>query len=209
MEKITLQAEVRQSGKGAAHQARHAGFVPAVLYGHGVKESTAIRVNAKDLEKMLIGGSRHVTDLVVGKTKHSVMVKEVQRDAVRGSVLHVDFYGISLKEKVHAEVPVLVRGADAVAKAGGIVEHHLNEVEVECLPADLPDAIEVNITSYHVGDHVSVGDLTAPKGVKILTGAEEVVVSIDRPRAEAEDATAAATADKTQPELVKPKKAED
>ncbi len=204
MEKLGLKAEPREAGKGAAHEARRAGNVPAVLYGHGIKGGTPIQVNAKELDRLLLTGGRHLAELTLGNQSQSVMIKDVQRDVVKGQVLHVDFYGVSLKEKMHATVPVAVHGMEAVAKAGGIVEHHLHSIEVECLPGDLPDAIEADITLFHAGQHLSVADLKVPKGVKLLANPEDVVVTIDRPQAEAEPAGAA----KPEPDPVKPKKAE-
>ncbi|MGE5591756.1 MAG: 50S ribosomal protein L25 [Bacillota bacterium] len=208
METTMLKAAAREAGKGAAHRARHEGSVPAVLYGHGVKGGTPIAVPGKELLRLVqTGGSRHLVELTVGSKKHRVMIKEIQHDAVTGQPIHVDFYAVSLKEKIHATVPVVVSGAEAVSKAGGIIEHQLHEVEVECLPADLPDALQVDIAKLGPGAHVSVGDITPPKGVKILNDADEVVLSIDRPRTEEEVPAAAAA--KAEPELVKSKKEEE
>jgi len=208
VETIMLKAEAREAGKGEAHRARHKGMVPAVVYGHGVKGAKAVSVAGKEMLRLMqTGGARHLVELTVGSKKHRVMIKEIQRDAVKGQPIHVDFYAVSLKEKLHATVPLVVHGAEAVSKAGGIVEHQLHEVEVECLPADLPDALEVHIADIGLGGHVSVGNLTPPKGVKILNDADEVILSIDRPRSEAEAPAAAET--KAEPDLVKPKKEEE
>lgn len=209
MEAIKLNVEARESGKGAAHLARRLGYVPGVLYGYGVKSATPLQVPVKEFERLIgAGGARHVVEMTLGGKKYQVMIKEIQRDTLRNQPIHVDFYGVSLKEKVHATVALVVHGAEAVAKAGGILEHQLHEVEVECLPTDLPDAIQINIASLGVGDHVSVADIQAPKGVKVLNDSDEVVLTIDHPKAEAEAEGTAAPA-KGEPELVKSKKAEE
>ncbi len=183
MEAINLQAETREAGKGPARQARRAGFIPAILYGKG-KEALPLKVPAREFSRVLSTGAgrNNLIRLRVagekGENERMVMIKELQQDPVDGSVLHADFYQVSLKEKIRALVPLAVAGEELVARAGNVVQHQLREVEVECLPTRLPDHLTVNVAGLRAGEHLSVGDLRAPEGVKILTPPEEIIAAV-------------------------------
>ena len=142
-----LVAEPRtDSGKGVARKLRAAGRVPAVLYGAGV-ESTPLSVDSKELFHLLHtgAGSNVLVDLVVDGHEHLAIPRDVQRDHIHGRFIHLDFLAVRRDEKIHISVPVRVVGESIGVKAGGVVEHHLWEVEVECLPTDVPEAIDVDI----------------------------------------------------------------
>jgi len=181
MEAINLRAETREAGKGPARQARRAGFIPAILYSKG-KEAIPLKVPAREFSRVLSTGAgrNNLIRLQVGgvKGERMVMIKELQQDPVRGSLLHADLYQVSLKEKIRALVPVAVAGEEVVARAGNIVQHQLREVEVECLPTQLPDHLTVSVAGLRAGEHLSVGDLKAPEGVKILTSPDEIIVAV-------------------------------
>jgi large subunit ribosomal protein L25 len=180
-----LQAEPRQdAGKGVARKLRAAGRVPAVLYGHG-KDARSLSVDAKELFHLLHGsaGGNVLIDLVIDGKKTMTMAREVQRDHVRGEYLHVDFLEVRRDEKVTVEVPIHLVGDSAGVKAGGVLEHHLWDLRVECLPQDLPEAIEVDISALNVNDTLRVADLTVPDVCTVLTTADETVVAVVPPQA--------------------------
>jgi large subunit ribosomal protein L25 len=179
-----LVAEPRSdSGKGVARKLRAAGRVPAVLYGADV-ESTPLSVDSKELFHLLHtgAGSNVLVDLVVDGHEHLAIPRDVQRDHIHGRFIHLDFLAVRRDEKIHVSVPVRVVGESVGVKAGGVVEHHLWEVEVECLPGDVPDAIEVDITELEIGMGLRVSDLVAPSGATILANPEDSVVAVQQPQ---------------------------
>lgn len=187
MEQVTMTAEPRPTGKGPARRARAAGYIPAVLYGRG-REAQPLRLPERELVRLLSSphGKNTLIRLEVPDQKGeppTVMIKDLQLDPVRRRLLHVDLLAVSLREKVHTRVPIRVEGEEVVAKAGGIVQHQLREVEVECLPTAIPDEITAPIAHLGVGDHLNVGDLRPPEGVTILDDPDEVVLAIVAPRA--------------------------
>ena len=179
-----LVAEPRtDSGKGVARKLRAAGRVPAVLYGADV-ESTPLSVDSKELFHLLHtgAGSNVLVDLVVDGHEHLAIPRDVQRDHIHGRFIHLDFLAVRRDEKIHISVPVRVVGESVGVKAGGVIEHHLWEVEVECLPTDVPEAIEVDITELEIGMGLRVSDLVAPSGSTILTNPEDSVVAVQQPQ---------------------------
>ena len=184
MAEIKLVAEPRtDSGKGVARKLRTAGRVPAVLYGAGV-ESTPLSVDSKELFHLLHtgAGSNVLVDLVVDGHEHLAIPRDVQRDHIHGRFIHLDFLAVRRDEKIHIQVPVRVVGESVGVKAGGVVEHHLWEVEVECLPTDVPEAIDVDITELEIGMGLRVSDLVAPQGATILANPEDSVVAVQQPQ---------------------------
>jgi large subunit ribosomal protein L25 len=171
------------SGKGVARKLRAAGRVPAVLYGAGVA-STPLSVDAKDLFHVLHtgAGSNVLVDLIVDGEEHLAIPRDVQRDHIRGRFIHLDFLAVRRDEKIHISVPVRIVGESVGVKAGGVVEHHLWELDVECLPRDVPESIEADITELEIGMSLRVSDLSAPPGATILTDPEESVVAVQQPQ---------------------------
>jgi len=172
------------AGKGVARKLRAAGQVPAVLYGHGM-DPLSIAIDSKELFHALHGsaGTNVLVDLVVEGKEHLALPREIQRDHVRGQYLHVDFLAVRRDEKVEVDVPIRVVGESAGVKAGGVLEHHLWDLHVECFPGDVPDGIDADISALQVGDSLKVGDLVPPKGVSILTPADESVLGVVTPQA--------------------------
>ena len=179
-----LKAERRDgSGKGVARKIRSAGRVPAVVYGHGI-DPVHVSVDARELFHLLHtdAGMNVLVDLRVDGQNFLAMPREVQRDHLRGGFLHVDFLRIARDEKVTVEVPVHIVGESHGVKEGGVVEHHLWTLQLECLPQDVPAAIEADITTLGINDSLKVGDLKAPNKSTILTPAEETIVSVVPPQ---------------------------
>lgn len=172
------------AGKGVARKLRAAGRVPGILYGHGEKP-VALSVNSKELLRLFHhgGGSNALIGLEIDGASHLAIPREVQRDHIRGSFIHVDFLSVSRDETIKVMVEVTETGEAEGVKAGGVIEHHLREVEVECLPQDVPERIEVDISAMELGDMLHVSDLSAPSGTTILTDPETSVISIITPAA--------------------------
>jgi len=183
---VTLRAQARsKTGKGSARQARMAGRVPAILYGRGM-HPTPIAVDGKEMGLVLHteAGANVLVNLVVeGGRRYLTMVREVQRHPVRGNLLHIDFVNTARDVKTHADVPVSLVGDSRGVREGGVLEHHLWELRVEALPSDIPPALEVDITSLGIGEHLRVGDVPVPPGTDIVTPAEEIIVSVVEPQA--------------------------
>jgi large subunit ribosomal protein L25 len=176
----TLKAEVRDgTGKGVARKLRAEGRVPGVLYGSGV-EPTPIHMSSQDLLHVFHQGASLVDLEVAGKT-HLVIPRDVQRDHLRGRYVHVDFFAVSRTEKVTLTVEVRETGEAPGVKTGGVIEHHLREVDIACMPGDVPDGIEADLSSLELGDMLRVGDLKIPQGVEILTDVDTPVISVVTP----------------------------
>jgi large subunit ribosomal protein L25 len=185
------------TGKGVNRKLRAAGRVPAVLYGHGM-EPVSLSVDSRELVHVFHtgAGTNVLVDLVVDGTDHLAMAREIQRDHIRGRYVHVDFLEVRRDEKITISVPIKVVGDSVGVKAGGVVEHHLWDLQVECLPTNVPEAVEADISSLEIGSSLKVADLVAPEGTTILTGPDESVVAVQQPQAriELEEAEAAAAA---------------
>ncbi len=198
MSESALQAEVREeTGKGIGRRLRSSGRIPAVLYGRGV-ENVRLSIEPRALERALSSshaGMNTLFDLrVKGRAGETVvLVKDLQRDPVRGSLVHADFYQVDLTQTIEVSVPIHVVGtAKGVSLDGGILDFPLREITIECLPRAIPDRIDVDVTELMVGDSVHVRDLALPEGVKLLSDADLSVVSVVQPTAEVEARPAAA-----------------
>jgi large subunit ribosomal protein L25 len=197
MSETSLVVESRAStGKGAARKLRAAGRIPAVLYGQG-KESVPLTIDPRALEKVLrTGGANALLDLTVeGRPELGspvALVKELQRHPIRGTIVHADLYQVDLTRTVEVEVPVHLIGKAKGLDFGGILEHSLREIALECLPRSIPAAIEVDISNMELGDVIHVRDLVLPAGVSLMTDPDLGVVHVALPAAEETPAVAAA-----------------
>lgn len=210
---VQLKAIKREkTGKEYAKKLRLKKVIPAILYGKGIKP-VALEIDGKELQDILKSGAREnvVINLKVeGDPKikeKTVLIREIQVDPVKEHIFHVDFNTISLTEKIKVKVPVHERGEAPGVKEGGIIDHVHREVEVECLPTEIPNRIDVSIDGLNIGDARYVKDLTFPKGVKCTLDPEEIVLSILAPKAE-EVAAPAAEEVAAEPELIKKERKE-
>ena len=188
-----LVAETREgTGKGAARKLRASGRVPAILYGHGM-DPLALSVDSRELFHLLHtgAGANVLVDLVVDGTEHLALPRDVQRDHIRGRFVHVDFLAVRRDEKIHVTIPLRIVGESPGVKAGGVLEHHLWELNVECLATDVPEAIDVDISGLEIGSGVRVSDLKVRSGVTILTSPEDSVVAVTQPQVAVEEEEAA------------------
>lgn len=199
MQTVTVEVEVRKTqGKGAAHKLRHGGKVPAVIYSKG-GDNTPIQLDAKELKRVLsttAGPNVLVNVKIKGAGDAMAQITEVQRDVFQTKILHVDFHRINMNELAHQTVRLVFHGHAEGEKEGAMVDHIRNEIEVEALPAALPEAIEVDVSKLAIGESIHVRDLKLPAGVKALTDGDEMVVVVHAARAQ-EEAPAAETADAT------------
>jgi large subunit ribosomal protein L25 len=180
-----LKAQTRDGrGKGAARRLRAEGFVPGVLYGHGVKP-VAISVSSQDLLHFFHAthGAAMVVDLEVDGKKHMVIPREIQRDHLHGRYVHIDFLAVRRDEKVRMSIEIHETGEAPGVKSGGVIEHHLREVEVECLPGNVPEQITADIGSLELGEMLRLADIAPPSGVTFLTDPETPVISVVTPAA--------------------------
>ncbi len=213
MEQIELKAEPRTLTGRQAKRLRDQGYVPAVVYGSQV-ETTPIQVEGKTLQRVLTkAGGNTLIALQVGKKKPVLtLAREIQRDIIRHNILHVDFYQVIMTEKITAEIPLVLSGEAPALEDGGILVHGLNTVEVQCLPADLPSAIEVDLSSLaEFNDLVAVADLQVPASVTILSDPESVIARIEAPRMveEEEEVLEEEIEVSAEPELVGKEEAEE
>jgi large subunit ribosomal protein L25 len=188
MEKITLLSSERQ--KQGKYRARAKGMMPAVVYGHG-KEAELIELDAVQAERAYRqAGSNKVIGLKVGDHRaKNVVFYDVQRDSVRGSLIHADFYLVRMDEVLRAEVPIHFIGeSTAIYKGEGTLVKNLETVEVECLPAQLPESFTVDISVLDDFDKmITLGDLDVPEGVKTLVeDPGTLIVKVDPPRSDEE-----------------------
>jgi large subunit ribosomal protein L25 len=188
MSEYKLAAQRRaETGKGAARRARAAGRVPAVLYGHGM-DPVHLSVDAREFGHALRtdAGTNVLIELSVGRTKHLALAKEVQRNPVRGSFIHVDFLAVQRGETVQVRVPVPLVGESPGVREGGIADQDLHEILVEAEVTAVPDSVQADISGLNIGDVLRVSDLKAPEGATILEDPEASVVSIVAPTVEEE-----------------------
>ncbi len=191
MEQLLLNAETREGTRKHVKQVRADGYVPAVLYGSQV-ETSSIQIDSKTLHKVLAkAGGNTLISLKIGKAEPvPTLAREIQRDVIRHNIIHVDFLQVVMTEKISAEIPVsLINEAPAVGSLGGILVQGMDFLEVECLPADLPSTIEVDLSpleNFH--DTVTVSDLELPSGVVFLSDPDTVVARIEAPRILEEEA---------------------
>jgi len=201
-----------EAGKGVARKLRRSGRIPAVYYGRG-EEPISITIGIKELEELIhqSGGSNVIVDLKVegdNASDRKAIIREIQRDPVEGKILHLDLQHISLTERITVEVPIVLVGTPiGVKDGGGILEHLLREVEVECLPTDIPSKLEVEVSGLNIGDSLHVSDLKADR-VTIKTEADRAIAAVVPPTI-LEEAKPAEEGAPTEPELVKEKKDEE
>lgn len=213
MEKVILNAEVREgSGKAKAKGLRRNDLIPGVVYKGG-KDAVKLQLSVRDLNAILHtkAGENIVITLKIasgeGKTKDkTVLIKEIQREPIRGLILHVDFNEISLTETLKVNVPLSTHGESVGVKAdGGTLEHIMWELQVECLPTNIPAKIEVEVSNMKIGDAIYVKDIKAPEGVKILNDAELIAVIVKPPKVEVPKEEVAGEG-AAEPELIRKKK---
>lgn len=211
MEQIELNVQPREIKGKQVSTLRRAGIVPAVLYARHT-EPVSLQANGRELLRVLMraGSSRLIRlNIEGGKDARMALVREVQREPIRGDLLHVDFYGVSMSEKITVEVPVRFEGASpTIARNEGVLNYGSDAVEIECLPGDLIDSITVDLSTLdHVGAAIYVSDLKLPDTIKILANPDDLIVRVSYPAGE--EAEAVTAAGPAEPEVIKKGKTEE
>lgn len=195
MEKVKLEVQTRDL-KAAADALRSSKLIPAVFYGKGEKNMN-LQVDYQTFRRLYMHSGSQLIDLVIdGQTNKKALVHDIQFDPISGKITHVDFLRVSLKEAITTEVALeLVGTAPAVKDLGGILNQVKDSLEIKCLPTDIPNVIEVDISGlvdFHTAIHVS--EVNVPKEVTVLDGEDEVVAIVNAPRVEEEAAPTEAEA---------------
>jgi len=217
---LTVNASAREGvGKGPTRRLRAKGMIPVSVYGEGL-ESVAAAVSARELANILRSDTGHNTIFKLalpdgdGAEPATVIIKDFQVDPVKGRLLHADLMRLSMTTVTHVSVPIETLGEPVGVKLeGGILELQMREVEVECLPGDIPEHLQLDVSNFHIGDHATVADLVYDRErVKVLVDEHQIVAGVLAPRlAEeaaptTEEAEAAATGE---PEVIKKGKTEE
>lgn len=209
MSEMTIEVEQRPvEGTNANRRLRRSGHIPAVVYGAG-KETVPIQVDRKSfLDLLKKSGSEHPLFLLklagTSQERHA-MVRQLQIDPESRQVIHIDFQRVLMTEKIRVQVPIELKGtAYGVKVEGGVLDFMTREIEVECLPGDIPKGLELDVTELHVGQHVEVKDLQLPEGVTLVGDADRVIASLTHARAEEAGPEAQA-----EPEVIKRGKGEE
>ena len=193
-----LDAEFREDqGKGASRRLRHLGKVPAILYG-GKRDARALLVDHTKLAQLMDNERFYSTilGLKVGSQQQAAVLKDVQRHPFKNQIVHVDFQRVLEDEKIKMRVPLHFKGgaeSKGVKEQGGVLSHVRNDVEVACLPKDLPESLEVDVSGLAINEVIKLSGLKLPAGVEIvelLAGRDGPVASIHMPRVEEEEAPA-------------------
>lgn len=214
---ITIKADKRaEQGKNAARRIRRDGNVPAVLYG-AVTDSIPLTVKKRDIFGILKSetGDNTIFKVAFGDEKREVMIKEYQQDVVSDEILHVDFIQIAMDKEIRVSVPIhLVGDPVGVKSEGGFVDFSTREIEIECLPKDIPEHLEVDISDLHLHQSVKVEELDEIAGVKFITDSQAVLVLIQAPSVEeepveVEEEEEEIMAEGEEPEVIKKEKPEE
>ncbi len=211
---LTVKAEKRETfGKNASRRLRKNGLVPAILYGEG-KVGVPLILGKKDVFMILQSESGENTIFKVSFDSkiQDAMIKELQTDSSTDEVLHVDLIRISMDKAIRVEVPFLLQGEPVGVKTeGGFVDFMTREVEIECLPRDIPEHIKVDISQLHLQQSLKIADIRPPEGVKFISDPAAVIVLISVPHAEEVAAKPAEVAEimaePKEPEVIKKERA--
>ena len=218
---ITVNASSREGlGKGPTRRLRAQGMIPVAIYGEG-QEAVAAAVNARELANILRSETGHNTIFKLafaggngGAEPATVIIKDFQVDPVKGRLLHADLMRLSMTTVTTVSVPLEIQGEPVGVKLeGGILELQLREIEVECLPGDIPDHLQLDVSNMHIGDHASVSDLIYDRErIKVLIDEHQIVAGVLAPRLVEEAAPAAEEAETAatgEPEVIKKGKTEE
>jgi large subunit ribosomal protein L25 len=185
-ESIQLVAASRDVVGKANRRLTGSNRLPAVVYG-AAHEPQSVTVDRHEFELLTHheGLTSAILKLTVDEHKPvNVIVKSIQRHSVKGTIMHVDFWAVSMKQKISTTVPIHFLGEAVGVKAGGVMTHNLRELHIESLPGDMPEYVDADITALEVGDSIHVGDLVIPENVTVTNAADEIVASVLAPKVE-------------------------
>ena len=212
MEDSKLIAKKRElQGSANSRRLRKSGSLPGVIYGDG-KEATAILLGMHDFEQLL---HHHTSETVLvdiaieGEGEISALVKDVQHHPVTGDLVHVDLQKMDAKKVIQVEIQIELAGEANGVKAGGILDLVMHTISIECLPGDLSESIEIDVSEMEIGDALHLGDLELDSKFKVLGDKESIVVSVSEPHVETEEDEDEAGAANAEPEVISEKKADE
>ncbi len=188
----SLAVEIREeTGKGFARRLRQAGKVPAVLYGHD-NDAVSLTIDPVELETLVKESQAGLNTLIDLEGTESlkgrvVLIKEMQRHPVRGTLMHLDLYEVDPNAKIQVTVPIHLLGTPQGVKLGGMLEHAIREIELHCLPTAIPDSIDVDVSELELGDSVHVSDFTLPEGTESSLDGSTTVAHVIIPKAVVSD----------------------
>jgi large subunit ribosomal protein L25 len=215
MATASLDANTRAGvGKGSARSLRRSGKVPAIIYGRS-RESQALAIGGRELDKLLqhIAAESTVVELTLDGKMSRTLIREIQRDPIRGSILHVDFQELIAGEAVSVSVPLVLVGIpEGVRTSGGVLDQIMRELEIEVDPANIPNHIDVDVSELVVGHALHVRDITLPQGVEVLDDADATICVVSVPKVAVEETPVegpATEAAAVEPELIRKPKAEE
>jgi large subunit ribosomal protein L25 len=206
-----LSASPRQeTGKGNARKLRASGQVPAVVYGHA-RDPQALALPSREVERLLdtVAAASTVIELAVGGKTTRTLIREVQRHPFRREILHIDFQELVAGEKVTVKVPIVLVGSPEGLKSGGILDQVTREVEIEVDPSNIPNHLDVDVSTLAIGHSLHISDLRVPEGVTVLDDMEATIVVLGAPRAETPVAVEAIPEAPAEPELIRRGKEEE
>jgi len=173
---LVLKAEVREhTGSKAVRKVREQGKIPAIVYGHK-EDPVAISLDAHDFVEGLHHGHR-LMDVQIGKKKQKTIVKELQYDHLGRNIIHADLVRVDITESIRVTVPIELKGTAAGTHEGGIVEEHMDHLEIECKATDIPEVIAVSVKELHVGGAVHAGEIELPAGVKLISSPDTLLAT--------------------------------
>ena len=173
---LLLKAEIRErKGSKAAQKVLKSGRIPAIIYGHK-EEPVSISLDTHDFVEGLHHGHRLI-DVQIGKKKQTIIVKALQYDHLGKNVIHADLMRVNVTEMVKITVPIELKGTAPGVNEGGIVEEHIDHIEIECKVTDIPESIVVSVKGLNIGDFIHAGDISLPEGVKLVSSPETLLVS--------------------------------
>ena len=186
MEKLKLKVELKNdSGKEFNKKLRKEGIVPGVFYSPHDEKNLLLKVKREDFLKLYSVKKRGIINLEINDGQKSfdrlAIIKDVQYNPLKKQLLHIDFYGVTLKEKLTIEVGIELTGEPIGVKDGGILDIELREIEIECLPHQVPESLSADISHLNINDHLTVSELNIPKGIKVLEDPDRIVAAVFPP----------------------------
>lgn len=209
-----MEVQLREDkGKGAARALRRNGFVPAIVYGHGM-EPTAIKFPERRLNRLLgVGGENVIINMEIGEREaETVMLKELQVDPVTRRIIHADFMRVSLEEQVRTHIPITLIGTAQGVSEGGVQEFLLRELDIECQAGKMPEHIEIDVSSLNIGDQIRVRDVELGEEMAVFDDLSTIIVTIAAPtiiRVEEEEAVPIVEGEEMEPEVIGEKREEE
>jgi large subunit ribosomal protein L25 len=201
MEKIVLEASERKLGKKSDRKnQRKNGRIPGVFYSKNIKP-VSIDVAENTIKPLVFTGETHLIGLKVNNEQYDCIIKDVQFDPVTDRIVHFDLLGLTSGEKFALEVPLISKGSAIGIKDGGVLQQHLYKIEIECLPSDIPQHLEVDVTNLKIGDSIHISDLKF-ENIEILNQPTTVVISVNHPKVEKEPTPEETVEAPAEPEVI-------